>query len=56
VKTCGRCHEQIKPGEPYDEYTPHSGTGAAPTEYLHKRLCKPVLRQTAPDSPIGRYW
>ncbi|MDX2845233.1 hypothetical protein PV377_41045 [Streptomyces ipomoeae] len=53
--TCDRCHERIKPSEDYDTYSPASGSGAAPTAYLHKRPCTPVLRQTAPESsPIHR--
>jgi hypothetical protein len=57
VRTCGRCHEQIKPGDDYDEHIPHSASGAAPTEYLHIRPCTPVPRQTAPESRVyHRYW
>jgi hypothetical protein len=47
--TCGRCHERIQPGEGYDTFVPESASVAAPTVYLHKRLCERVLRQTAPE-------
>lgn len=50
--TCERCHERIESDEGYDMYFPGSGSTAAPTVYLHKRDCQPVLRQTAP-SGIG---
>lgn len=55
MKICGRCHELIKPGQDYDTHTPHSGNGAAPTEFLHKGLCERVLRQTAPEERTNRY-
>jgi hypothetical protein len=44
--TCGRCHEPIRPGEPYDRHIPDSGT--APTVYLHVRICKKVPHQATP--------
>lgn len=53
-RTCGHCHEPIRPGEAYDTHTPHSGTGSAPTVYLHKLPCKKAPHQSAPV-PIRRY-
>lgn len=50
--TCERCHERIEDSEDYEPHFPGSGSGAAPTVYLHKVPCQPVLRQTAP-SGIG---
>lgn len=52
--TCGRCHERIQPGEGYDTHIPHSASGVAPAEYLHKRSCRPVLRQVAPEGHTNR--
>lgn len=53
--TCDRCHERIRPGEPYDTMAPDSASGAAPNVILHRWPCDPVPRQTAPaDTPIRR--
>lgn len=51
--TCDRCHKRIQPGEDYDELAPDSASAARPNVRLHRKPCKPVLRQTAP-SGIGR--
>lgn len=55
MRICGRCHKPIRPGETYDTHIPHSGSGAAPSEYLHQWPCERVLRQTAPEERTNRY-
>lgn len=47
---CARCQKPIPPGKPYDKYIPDSGTGTAPTVYLHAELCKKVPHQSVPES------
>jgi hypothetical protein len=50
-KTCGRCHEPIKPGDPYNTFSPDTASTAAPTVYLHpaEKQCTRVPHQAAPE-------
>ncbi|WP_200305740.1 hypothetical protein [Streptomyces adelaidensis] len=47
---CGRCQKPIRGDEEHTTYVPDSGTGAAPTVYLHAELCPQPPTQPAPIS------
>jgi hypothetical protein len=50
---CARCHECIKPDEPYESRDIESASGPGATVFLHKHLCKRPPTHTAPVG-LGR--
>ena len=54
-KICARCDETIEDGEEFTEVINHSGSGAAPNDFLHKELCKKTPRQTYPETWPDRF-
>jgi hypothetical protein len=49
---CERCQQPIKQGEGHTTFTPDSGSTATPTVYMHRRDCRPVPHQSAPEDGI----
>lgn len=43
---CARCDKPIREDEGYDTVIHHGGSGAKPTQYVHKRYCQAPPRES----------
>lgn len=43
---CARCDEPIREDEGYDTVISHGGSGAKPTQHVHKRYCQAPPQQS----------
>lgn len=49
---CERCQQPILEGEARTTFTPDTGSSVTPTVYMHRRDCRPVPHQSAPEDGI----